>query len=87
MQSREVLKRHADLVDRMATTLGVDLEETMMRGQMLPDDLSDMVLRCTGCDDPDGCARWQAAHRRSDRPFPGCRNAEVFTRLKAGQHV
>ena len=81
-------KRHADLVDRMATTLGLDLEEKMMEGQLQIDTLGDAVLRCTGCSDPDGCERWLAEQTgiAPDSP-PMCRNADLFDLLKQGKHV
>lgn len=47
MPSNTTIRRHAVLVDRMATALGRDLEEEVMRGRLSPDDLPDMVLRCT----------------------------------------
>ena len=80
-----VLKRHAALVDRMATTLGVDLEEAMMRGALPMEELADVVLRCTGCSDPGGCAHWLDAHADTGAPSaPGyCRNARQLEGLRA----
>lgn len=80
------LRRHAALVDRMAETLGVDLEEAVLRGHLSSDNLPDMVLRCTGCANPEGCEAWldkqqQAATandaRATTTPY-FCRNAGVF---------
>ena len=44
MQNNETIKRHAGLVDDMATTLGVDLEEAVLRGEITPDEVVDAVL-------------------------------------------
>jgi len=88
MQSTSTLKRHADLVDRMANTLGVDLEEKMMAGQMRPGVLSDAVLACTGCANPEACGHWLAAQGAVVEQGPDyCRNGDLFTLLKAGKQA
>lgn len=87
MPSQNTLRRHAALVDRMASARGVDLEEAMMRGQMAVDALPDMVLRCTGCANPEGCEGFLAEREAlgADHPAPDtpyyCRNAGVFDDL------
>ncbi len=58
MQHPRTLKRHAALVDGMATARGIDLEETLMRGEISVDEISDAVLRCTACSNPEHCAGW-----------------------------
>lgn len=78
-------KRHADLVDRMANAIGIDLEEKIMRGKLQIDTLGEAVLRCTGCADPCGCEQWLAAQVEVAAEAPaGCRNAELFDGLKRG---
>ena len=81
---QSILKRHAELVDRMATTLGVDLEEATMRGDMPMDDLSDMVLRCTGCSDPGACERWldEKVVTGAEHAPGYCRNAKELEGLR-----
>ena len=76
------LKRHAALVDRMAAARGIDLEEAAMRAELTPSDLSDMVLRCAGCSNVDGCEKWLADQvgAVSDTPVY-CRNADQFAEL------
>ncbi len=82
------IKRHAALVDRMAETLGVDLEEATLKGQITPDTLCDVVLRCTGCTNPDGCGHWLDAHQDGADTVPDmCRNGDVFQLLQAGNRV
>lgn len=82
-------KRHADLVDRMANTLGLDLEEKIMQGKLEIDTLGEAVMRCTGCADPDACEQWLAAQEgTAPAAAPGlCRNADLFEMLKRGKHV
>ena len=79
------LKRHADLVDRMATARGIDLEEAALRGDVSPDQISDLVLRCAGCTQTDTCARWlnQQVGAVSATPHY-CRNANAFGALASG---
>ncbi len=82
------MRRHAALVDRMATTLGHDLDEAVMRGRLDPAEIPDMVLRCTGCAHPDRCESWLDRHApaagpatpdmRPASPPYFCRNAGVF---------
>lgn len=88
MQSESTLKRHAHLVDRMATATGVDLEEEMLRGNLSIPDLDDAVLRCTGCTCPNACTTWLAQHSgpfaegQPATPPAYCRNADLFADLK-----
>lgn len=85
MINRITLKKHADLMDRMADTVGVDLEEAMLEGRMLMDDLSEAVFACTGCDRPGACGDWLAAQTAERDAPPGyCRNAGMFRRLREG---
>ena len=60
MPTAATMKRHAALVDSMATTLGLDLEEKMLEGLIMPDGIADAVLNCTGCAHPDACESWLA---------------------------
>ncbi|MCR9126609.1 MAG: DUF6455 family protein [Rhodobacteraceae bacterium] len=83
MYEIKTLKDHAALVDRMATTVGVDLEEAAFRGTMDFDEIADAVLRCTGCSKPDDCGQWMAQTPQADATPDYCRNAEMLARLRA----
>jgi len=88
MTSTNTLKKHAALVDRMATTLGIDLEEKAMQGQIDFDQISDAVMSCTGCANPEDCTHWlEAQDGQADATPAICRNADLFARLKAGKHA
>jgi hypothetical protein len=88
MPRNTTLKRHAALVDRMATTVGVDLEEKLMAGLLNVDTIGDAVLNCTGCSNPCGCETWLEAHSHgADAPPSMCRNTDLFERLQAGKHA
>ena len=82
LQHPRTLKRHAALVDGMATARGVDLEETLMRGEIGVDEISDAVLRCTACSNPKHCAGWLEEQDGVAESTPGfCRNADLFNQL------
>ncbi len=81
MQHSLTLKRHANLVDRMATTQGVDLEATMMTGHLTPGALDDAILACTGCAAPEACEHWLDTHEDGDTAPNYCRNAGLFADL------
>jgi len=81
MPNRETLKRHAGLVDQMATKLGVDLENAAIDGQISIDQISDAVIKCTDCPNPCHCQSFL------DHPYPAsrtpeyCRNQELLSTL------
>lgn len=89
MQSTLTLKRHAALVDRMANSLGVDLEQKIIEGQMQFDALGDMILACTGCANPDTCDHWLEQNRNVvvEAAPEYCRNGGLFALLKDGKKV
>jgi len=82
MTRENTLKAHAALVDQMATTVGVDLEEAVISGAARFDDLADAVLRCTQCSDPEHCKGWLAQGEARTAPPAYCRNIELFADLK-----
>ena len=83
MQNPRKLKRHADLTDKMATARGIDLEESLMRGDIKIEDISDAVLRCTACSNPEHCTGWLEEQEGTTRTSPTyCRNATLFKALE-----
>ncbi|MEP2782357.1 MAG: DUF6455 family protein [Pseudoruegeria sp.] len=79
----KTFRRHAALVDHMAETLGVDLEEQVFRGNIGINDIGDAVLNCTGCTQADDCDHWLAKQKGvSERTPAYCRNSEMFVALK-----
>ena len=79
-------RRQADRVDRMATRVGVDLEEALFRGDISPDTISDAVIACAGCPDPAHCDGWLARAEAAEQPelaTPGyCRNRDLLAGLQ-----
>ncbi len=87
MQSTTTLKRHAQLVDQMASSLGVDLEQKIMEGHLTMEALSDVVLACTGCSNPEACGHWLEENKVATATPDYCRNSNVFDLLIAGKHA
>ncbi len=87
----QTTRRHAALVDRMATALGRDLEEDVIKARLDLDTLHDMVVRCTGCTKPGDCEHFLARTEASGQPASDtpayCRNAATFRLLNAGQRT
>ncbi len=81
MHSRETLKKHAELVDRMANRVGVDLEDAAIRGDVSIDQISDAVLRCTGCANPDHCQSLLNRAEITGNTPEYCRNKPLFNQL------
>ncbi len=82
MSRRETLRHHAGLVDQMATTLGVDLQEAAIEGAVQFDEISDAVLRCVDCPNPANCQTFLARNQTADRTPEYCRNQELLNRIK-----
>ncbi|MEQ8369005.1 MAG: DUF6455 family protein [Roseicyclus sp.] len=81
MPGQKTLDQHEALVGRMATTLGVDLDDAELRGALPPDAREDMVLACTGCSNPGKCQRWLAVTQVAVEAPQYCRNRDRFSEL------
>jgi len=76
------IDRHADLVDRMADTVGVNLVEAAQRGEIAEGTLRSAVFSCIGCTEPLACKDWLDAHPDGAHETPEyCRNKALFDRL------
>jgi len=82
MTDIKTLKHHAALVDRMADTVGVDMQDAVLDGRLPFDAIAEAVLQCTGCSDPNHCAAWLDNTPSSDRTPGYCRNADLLLGLK-----
>lgn len=81
MPGRKDLRHHADLVDRMATKLGVDLQSAAITGSISVDALGEAVLRCADCPNPAHCQGVLAEDHETDQPPEYCRNLDLLRRL------
>jgi hypothetical protein len=81
MAANKTLREHEALMTRMARTVGADLDEAELRGELPPEQRAAMLQTCTGCSDPIGCAQWLEDHATADAPPPYCRNGHVLNDL------
>ncbi len=81
MYENKTYRRHAELFLNMAETQGVDLEEAALRAEVAPDELTDGVLRCIGCNEADACEHGLQSDAFADGVPDYCRNAEMFRTL------
>lgn len=84
MKLMDKLDRHADLMQRMADTVGADLGQAMQDGRLSAEGLRSAVLRCTSCDSVGACEHWlEAQEAGTIDAAPGyCRNADLLERLQ-----
>ena len=77
---------HARLFARMADTLGVDVENEVQSGTLLPELFDSHVFECLGCTKPGECEQWIDAQEGPARSAPDyCRNKHALEALAAGQ--
>ncbi len=81
MPSQRVLRLHAGLMDDMANMLDVDLEDAAIQGKVSIDEISDAVLRCTGCPNPVHCEGLLSETTAMRRTPEYCRNQELLHKL------
>ena len=75
--------KHAELVNKMADTLGLDLAEAVQRGAMPPEDLRSSVFNCLGCKEVDDCEHWLEENSLGADVAPVyCRNDALFRALR-----
>lgn len=77
------LDRHAELMQRMSDTVGVDLGEAVMRGTLSPQGLRGAVVSCMACEGGSKCGDWLDNHPAGSDTTPCyCRNQDLLGRLK-----
>jgi hypothetical protein len=79
------LRHHAALLDDTASRLGMDLQEAAIRGALRFDEISEAVLRCTTCSEPEACAKWLKADDAVVAAPHYCRNTQLLKRLQGTQ--
>lgn len=82
MFGAKTLTRHADLVNRMADTVGADLPRALAEGRVSGEEIRSAVLACTGCDCPEACGEWLDQHPEGAKGTPSyCRNSGLLESL------
>jgi hypothetical protein len=83
MNMFQKLDRHADLVNRMADTVGADLGEALLKGTLSGQGLRAAVLNCCRCEGGGECPDWLEAHAQGAEEAPDyCRNRALLAGLK-----
>ncbi|ABV94355.1 hypothetical protein Dshi_2622 [Dinoroseobacter shibae DFL 12 = DSM 16493] len=82
MLNQTVVRKHAALVDRMSDRLGVDLEESAFRGEISPELIPDLVLRCTNCANPEACTRLLDSMEQLEAAPSYCVNRDTLANLR-----
>ena len=82
MSPEDRYTRHARLVSQMADKVGLDVIESMQRGELDSEDLRNMVHSCEGCTDPEACERMMASGVPVENPPEYCRNSERLSQWK-----
>ena len=82
MFSLSKIDRHAELMNRMADTVGADFSRAIVSGAMSGEQYRQAILSCTNCSHPEECASWLEANPGGAEQTPEyCRNAGLFDRL------
>ncbi|SIO55801.1 hypothetical protein SAMN05444722_3534 [Rhodovulum sp. ES.010] len=83
MSGESKYDEHAELVEKMAEVLGIDLTEEMMAGRWTPEDMQATVSRCLGCTDPGQCKGWIGEHVSGTGETPAyCRNKDLLEAMR-----
>lgn len=83
MPSNATRNHHETLMTRMARTLGTDLDDAELRGDLPPEMRDDMLSACTGCSQPGTCADWLARTAEAEAAPAYCRNRDILRSLAA----
>ncbi len=79
------LRLHAALLDDTGSRLGMDLQEAAIRGALKFEEISDAVLRCTTCSEPEACAHWLKEEDAVVAAPHYCRNTKLLKRLQRAE--
>ena len=79
------IDRHANLVNRMADTVGADMGAALLEGRVTAEDLRGAVLRCTRCAHVETCVGWLGRNEAAgaDATPEYCRNRQLMARVTA----
>lgn len=76
-------RTHFWLTLGMARACEVDLVAALNEGVLSPEDYSNAIAACRGCDNPEGCKAWLHGRAPGAEPPDYCRNAALFEELRA----
>ena len=77
------IDKSADLMFGLSERMDVDLGlRVLANPEQAAQEYRSMVLRCTGCSDPEGCAKLQRTHDHLDQAPDYCRNRDALNSLR-----
>lgn len=83
MKLFDTLTTHADLMHQMAHTVGADLGDALLRGDLSGQELRSAVVRCANCGAAQECPGWLEAHQTGASDVPDfCENKPMMERLR-----
>ena len=75
--------KSADLMFGLTQRMDVDLGTSILANpEQAAQEYRSMVLRCTGCSDPEGCAKLQGTHDHLDQAPDYCRNRDALNAMR-----
>ncbi|MBT9384628.1 adenylosuccinate lyase [Pseudooceanicola sp. CBS1P-1] len=75
------LDRHADLMGRMADTLGEDVQGRMVHDELSAKIYRQAVLNCMSCGQGERCEKWVQDHQVASEAPRFCRNRDWLKTL------
>ena len=78
------IDHRANVMGRMAETLGVDFAATVAASPSAVHEYRQAVLRCTVCTHEEECLRWMEAHPHAAETPDYCRNKDILEGLARG---
>ena len=72
---------HADLMKRMAETVGAELGDAVANHRLSASGHCTAVIRCTTCDASEECPHGMDSHAHPEGPPAYCRNRGLLERL------
>ncbi len=77
------MNHRADVMTKMAQTLGVDFSEKIVANERVAAQYKDAVLRCSMCKHEGDCTGWMAENQNADHTPSYCSNKALLERLAA----
>lgn len=75
--------KSADLMFGLTERMDLDLGSRVLANpEQAGQDYRAMVLRCTGCENPSGCAKLQRDHSHIDQAPDYCRNRNTLNAMR-----
>ena len=83
MATIQNFEHHSELLQKMSTTLGVDLGQAVLADKLRKFPFRDIVYRCSKCSKVSACERWLADHETGAAEAPDyCRSKYLLEWLR-----